>query len=75
MNCKIISTDQSQEFQELTSVILPEVHGEMEILPGHAESFEILQEGVIILKNNSEKEFPISGGVCYIKDDLILITL
>jgi F0F1-type ATP synthase epsilon subunit len=75
MRCKIISPSQSQEFQGVTSVTLPAFLGQMEILPGHSEAFVELQEGIVLLKNSKEKSLPVSGGICHIKDDRVLILL
>lgn len=75
MKCKIISLRQSQEFRGIMSVTLPASRGEMQILPRHGESFVKLQEGTIRLRDDKESSLAISGGVCYIKNDEILILL
>jgi F0F1-type ATP synthase epsilon subunit len=75
MRCKIISLERIQEFRGIGSVTLPVVGGERQILPGHAESFFRLGEGTIVLEGGGQKSWPVSGGVCYVKDDKILISL
>lgn len=73
MICSIISSEDKQEFTDVKSITLPAFSGELQILPGHAESFVVLQKGEIVLENNHTKAFSIEAGVCHIKSDIVVI--
>ncbi len=75
MQCKIISLDKLEEFDNLKSLTLPASRGEMEILPGHAEAFIELKKGSLILIGSSNKEIPIEKGVCCVNNDRVVIVL
>jgi F0F1-type ATP synthase epsilon subunit len=76
MQCVISSAENKQEFKDITSITLPAYSGELQVLPGHAESFIILQRGQVFLDNGEKlKAVSISGGVCCIKSDSVSIML
>jgi len=77
LKCKIITPQENKEYQELKSISLPTWSGQIEILPDHAESFILLADGDVNLKkiNGAEKNIPIPGGECHIKDNLVNIFL
>lgn len=75
MICKIVSTDDEQVFDNLKSVSLPGVKGELEILPGHAETFVALSDGEITLKNESVSKVSVTKSVAHVKNDNIVITV
>jgi len=57
--------------------MLPAFSGQMQILPGHAESFLSLNEGNIVFQESRERKetIQIMNGECYIKDDAVVIIL
>lgn len=75
MQCFIISAKNKQPFEKVQSITLPAFSGELQILPGHAESFIVLRQGKIILKNKKINAINIEEGICYIKDDIATIIL
>jgi len=76
IHCEIISPEGKRVFRKLTSIILPGVSGELEVLPGHAESFISLRKGQVRIKaltGGPAKEVSVKESICYIKDDYIRI--
>ena len=76
IKCTISSPLETTAYDNLRGITLPAVHGQMEILPGHAESFMLLQKGDVILHyaDSEDKVVKIAGsGACYAKDDAIVI--
>jgi F0F1-type ATP synthase epsilon subunit len=75
MKCEIISSNQIKEFNGVKSISLPAYSGQMEVLPGHAESFVKLKEGTIIIQTEKKISVSIQEGICYINNDTIIIVL
>jgi len=77
INCTITSPIKTERYQNLLSIVLPAFSGQMQILPGHAESFILLQKGNICLQQlNKESEIIQNiNGECYIKNDVVTIIL
>lgn len=75
MQCLIVSPTESSRLQDVTSVTLPAQSGEMEVLPGHAEAFLLLTEGVVRLQmaNGESREQKIAGGECHVRRDEVVI--
>lgn len=75
MQCLIVSSESKQEFRKIKSITLPAFSGELQILPGHAESFIILRQGEIILESNTVQNLPVKDGVCNVENDIVTIIL
>ena len=77
INCTITSPQKTVIYKKAESVTLPALSGEMQVLPGHIESFIILKQGNIIFKQNNKKDttVQIQKGQCYVKRDEMLIVL
>ena len=77
IECVITSPKKTAVYKNLESVALPAFYGRMQILPGHAESFVVLREGFILLRQPGGKtdSVEISGGECHIKDNRALVIL
>ena len=75
MQCSIISAKNKQQFDKVQSITLQAFSGELQILPGYAESFIALHQGKIILENGKLNTIQIEEGVCHIKDDIATIIL
>ena len=88
ISCIVTSQKQTTVYKNLRSVTLPAFLGQMQILPGHIESFVLLKKGSIFLQqsnksqkeinflqNNQNKNIQIIGGECYIKNDVVTIIL
>jgi F0F1-type ATP synthase epsilon subunit len=77
MNCTIVSLRKTVRYDKLQSAVLPAYLGIMEILPGHIETFVLLEKGSLILeKSNKQKDtIEIKKGECHIKNDNITIIL
>ena len=74
MNCTVVSADGRRDFQNVESLVLPTLSGEVQVLPGHAESFLTLGTGQIVSSNKNEI-ISIEGGACHIKDDDVIVIL
>lgn len=76
MVCKITAPDKNKVFNNVTSVSLPSQKGRLQILPNHAESFILLDEGKLAIESQSgNKNISIPEGVCYVKGEEVLIIL
>lgn len=62
------------EGAQATSVKLPAVKGEIEILPGHAELIALLGTGVLtIVQDGRERKFALSHGFAEVRKDKVLV--
>jgi len=77
LTCIIVSSDNKKQYNNLESVILPAWSGEMQILPGHAESFFLLKAGDIVLRlaDNKKETIRITNGEGCVKNDNISVIL
>ena len=77
INCAIAFPQKTIVYKNLQSIALPAFFGQMQILPGHAESFILLKKGDIIIQKSQKKQdnMQISSGECYIKDNTVDIIL
>lgn len=77
IDCVITSPEKTTSYKDVQSVTLPTLSGQIQILPEHAESFVLLQEGNISLQqSNKENEvIPNTKGECYIKDNVVTVIL
>jgi len=77
INCTIISPQKTIIYKNMQSITLPALSGQMQILPGHAESFILLQKGNISLRQSNKKNKIIQNinGECYIKNDVVTVIL
>ncbi|PIR78666.1 MAG: hypothetical protein COU28_00325 [Candidatus Magasanikbacteria bacterium CG10_big_fil_rev_8_21_14_0_10_36_16] len=75
LTCTITSAKETQEYKNIQSVTVPGISGAIQILSGHAEMFNLLNSGKVILeytnKNKEEKE--INNAQCYIANDKVTI--
>ena len=77
IDCTITSSAKTVVYKNVQSITLPAHSGQMQILPGHAESFVILQKGNISLRQLNKESEIIQNmrGECHIKDDVVTIIL
>ncbi len=77
INCTITSPKKTIIYKKIASIILPSSSGQMQILPGHAESFILLQKGNIFLQQSNNKKEIIENtkGECHIRNNIITIIL
>lgn len=77
INCTITSPTKTISYNKLQSITLPASLGQMQILPGHAESFILLQKGNIVLErpDKSSEVIQIVAGECYVKNDAMVVIL
>ena len=77
INCTITSPKKTIVYKNVLDITLPALSGQMQILPGHAESFILLREGNISLRQLNKKSEIIQNinGECYIKNDVVTIIL
>ncbi len=77
INCTITSPKKTVIYKNVHSVTLPALSGQIQILKGHAESFILLKEGVILLKylNKESETIQNTNGECHVKDDIVKIIL
>ncbi len=77
INCTITSPKKTTVYKNVRSITLPAFSGQMQILPGHAESFILLQKGDISLLqlNKLSEIIQIINGECYVKNDVVKVIL
>ncbi len=77
ISCTITSPKETTVYKNVHSVTLPAFYGQMQILPGHAESFILLKEGSISLQQSGKEDEVIQNinGECYVKDDVVTVIL
>ena len=77
INCTITSPQKTTVYKNARSVTLPALSGQMQILPGHAESFILLRKGNISLRKSNKESEVIQNinGECYIKNDAVTVIL
>ena len=77
MNCIIASPQKTTHYNHITKTILPTTQGQINILANHAEAFFLLKDGEVVLtkKSASQKRFLVKGGVCYVKNNQIILLL
>ncbi|MCL4338726.1 hypothetical protein M1271_03490 [Patescibacteria group bacterium] len=76
MKCKIVSAKESRVFDNVLSIVIPNTaQGQIQILPQHAESFILLNEGEMTIEKVSgeSQEFEINQGLCHIRDDTVTV--
>ncbi len=67
---RVVSPEKTLFFGVAESITLPTENGEIQVLPGHAESFFILEKGEITLEIKKKKEkISISKGIFHIAKD------
>ncbi|HDL74974.1 MAG TPA: hypothetical protein ENH06_01140 [bacterium] len=77
INCIITSFKKTIVYKNVQNIILPAFSGQMQILPGHAESFILLRKGNIFLRQLNKEDEIIQNinGECHIKNDVVTIIL
>ncbi len=77
IDCTISSPQKTIIYQKAESVTLPAFFGQIQVLPGHVESFIFLKQGEVVFKQKNKQDavVQISEGQCYIKDDSMSIVL
>ena len=75
MQLEIITADSQLYSGEVTSVKLPGMDGEFEILNNHAPVISTLDKGIIrvIDNNNKTEKFGITGGVIEMQNNKIIV--
>lgn len=77
LHCTITSPKETKHYTNVQSVILPAFSGQAQILPGHAESFLLLEQGNIVLRysNRQIKTVHIPAGECYATNEAVVVVL
>ncbi len=75
LKCIIISSQQTRIYNSLGRIKVPLEWGVMEILPKYVESFAVLGSGEVVLSGDIVKKVKITGGECYVKDNVVTIIL
>jgi F-type H+-transporting ATPase subunit epsilon len=75
MQLEIITAESQLYSGEVTSVKLPGIDGEFEILNNHAPVISTLDKGIIrvIDKNNKTENFEVNGGVIEMQNNKIIV--
>ena len=75
MQLEIITAESQLYSGEITSVKLPGMDGEFEILNNHAPVISTLDKGVIrvIDNNNKTENFEVNGGVIEMQNNKIIV--
>ncbi len=71
----ISSKDEKETYSDVRRIFLPGVNGRLEILPGHAESFFLLQAGEVTMESDSgvKNSITLVRGLCWAKDDRVIL--
>lgn len=76
MYCKVISPQYKKEYKNVGSISFTTSSGEVEILPGHAESFFKITSGkVSIDSDDNNDKIEVSEGICHVKDNRVFIII
>lgn len=77
MTCTITSHQKTTVYQDVQSVVLPAFSGQMQVLPGHAESFILLRSGSLVLRQAARQDeiIQIVSGECHVKDNALVVVL
>jgi len=77
LRCTITSPEKTTVYKNIASITLPGISGEIQIWPGHAETFILLQAGNVTLRQATTKEerIQITSGECHVKNDTIRVIL
>ena len=62
LNLKIITPQRQVVDEEVTSVTVPSVDGDITVLPKHIHLLTLLQEGIIVMKKGEKEDFLAIGG-------------
>lgn len=75
MKATIRSLNSKQFDENVSSLTIPGINGELEILPGHAKAFFLLRKGELRVKSTSgrTKSIEIEKGICWVDDDVTLL--
>lgn len=75
MMCVLSATHETREYTGVTSITLPALTGEIELLPGVAESFILLGPGRVVWRrgNQAPSEQVISEGMCHARENRAVI--
>ena len=77
INCIVTSPTKTDAYKDVLSVTLPAFSGPIEVLSNHAESFIFLQKGLISIRllERKTESIQITGGECYVKNNVITVIL
>jgi F0F1-type ATP synthase epsilon subunit len=78
IKCTITTQNGTKDYDDIKNVTLPGYTGQMQIYPGHAEVFVLLQSGFVVLsraEGGAEEKIRIQGGECTIRKDKVMIIL
>ncbi len=77
LSCVIAAPKSIIRYEHAASITLPGIDGELQLLPGHAEAFFLLREGVArISQNGNVRTVQISpNAVCYIQNNHVAIMM
>jgi F-type H+-transporting ATPase subunit epsilon len=75
MNLEILTPDKKVFEGEVTAVTVPGTNGSFQILRDHAPIISTLEDGVVIIKSNTNDETTlfIKGGVVEVLDNKIVV--
>lgn len=71
----ILAIDREIFLGKAASLILPTLHGQIQVLAGHAPLIALLQEGDVFIEkeDNIREKLPIAGGVLHVKEDRVTL--
>lgn len=77
IECQVLTTNKKLFSDRIRSISVPAVRGQMQILPDHAESFVLLQEGELelVTKQGKLKTIKIEEGLLHIQNNRLVILL
>jgi len=75
MTCKILLPDKTYLYEGVKSVRLPGFKGVLEVMSRHAELFELLQKGPILIIKDGEEipGFDIESGSCHFAQNTLTV--
>ena len=71
----ILAIDREIFLGKATSLILPTVQGQIQVLAGHAPLIALLQEGDVLVEkeDGALEKLPVAGGVLHVKEDRVTL--
>ena len=77
LECQILTEKKVLFSGQSQYITLPAANGMMQVLPGHAESFVVLQAGeiVVVTKIGKVRSFTVPGGLGYVRDDQVVVLI
>lgn len=77
MEIKIVSPNKINQYKNAKKILIPTKNGYIEVLKNHSETFTLTSKGKALIETQKNKsiEINLEDGICFVKDNKILIIL